>query len=460
MRNAKRVLTLIVICVIFLSLLIPFFFSKTLCLNLCWSYEGIIKRCKVINKKIFATKIKLANDSKSILLNLLELEKETGKVFLDEMIFTEEYGNEQDPNFSFKLFEHHFGNSDILINHNAIYASIEIGHDYDSKNFYKKFLWSVVDYDLKERQIKWRFNKEDSGTTPEASFGNLNFINDKGILFTALDETMTPPKRQLYLLDKINGNTIWQTEDPIGRIVGKPLVYQDKIYVTSQEIVEKLSFDQYKYASYMNCIDSRTGKPLWRVKIGDNQIAPRASPQVASGKVYVLTGHAADSAVLHCLSADNGKELWKRKIAGAERIFLYAEDRAIYATRGGYVEAYNMCNGRLKKRFIGLFSDKNQVHSTNNLIMVNCGSAIEVFDKRTARLLQIIGAPRKTIEYQLKFYKNQFYWHWLFRLRDVRVLLKKPNGILETSVGKNMLVADDMVYTYGDKGIFAYNIKQ
>jgi len=424
-------------------------------LLLKWKHEGVFANCKIINKELFATKIILIDGNKKIDMDLIKVNEKTGNILSEKMIFEENYETEKYIDFSSGFFKHRFRNSDILIDKNTIYATIEIGRDYDPKNFYKKFLWSVIACDLNDQQIKWRFNKEDSGTTPDVSYGNLKFVNSKKILFTALDDSMTPPKCQLYLLDEINGNIVWQAKESIGYILGKPAIYNN-IYVTSQEVTKKIA-GKYEYASYANSIDSNTGKSLWKVKISEDGIAQYASPQVASGRMYILTG-LADTATLHCLSADNGKILWKKKVPYAERIFLYPEDKTIYIAQTGII-AYDMYTGRLKKKYLGLYGEVYQIARIDNIIINNNGSgSLEVFDKRTGRLLQMIGVLKKDIEWQLKQYDNKGIRYKLL-FRKVRNLFNKPNGILETPVAKNILATNDMAYTYGDKGIFAYEIK-
>jgi outer membrane protein assembly factor BamB len=59
------------------------------------------------------------------------------------------------------------------------------------------------------------------------------------------------------------------------------------------------------------CLDAANGKTLWKTRCGDlfkesSDIGPRATPTIAAGNVYVLSGTGS----LQCLEAATGKPVW------------------------------------------------------------------------------------------------------------------------------------------------------
>lgn len=67
-----------------------------------------------------------------------------------------------------------------------------------------------------------------------------------------------------------------------------------------------------KDGEFAACLDAGSGKTLWKTRLGDHYTngeygdGPRATPNVDSGRVYVLGAKGA----LICLDASSGKQLW------------------------------------------------------------------------------------------------------------------------------------------------------
>lgn len=72
--------------------------------------------------------------------------------------------------------------------------------------------------------------------------------------------------------------------------------FGDKVYVGS---------DDY----HIYCLDSTTGKELWKSKFGNVVFS---GPAVANGKVYA----GCHDLYLHCLNADTGETIWQAQKLG------------------------------------------------------------------------------------------------------------------------------------------------
>lgn len=414
----------------------------------------LVKNVDLVNKKAEIGMYMIDTKANSIFLTSIKQENRNDEFIRypvkqkEEALLRDAINSTNFYSYANKLIYSYYRNSNI-----GLKNTLTLGNHYT----YTDHAHFLGIFDLKKNQKIWETELPEKNLYELWIFGENNSLLVAGNVYSH--------GRCLLKYVSESGKIIFKNQDTKESIKGSPVIYQNKIYLTSEELLNK-SYP-YKYVSYANCIDPETGKVLWNAKITDDRIAQYASPQVADNKIYVLTG-MAETTVLHCLSADDGKQLWERKTPYAERIFLYPKDRAIYVTQMSGTVAYDTSTGWPKKKYTGFFSQVLQVASVNGLIIHNNGYALEVFDKRTAKLLQIIGVSKKQIEWQLdKTYGMGYALKGdvigtisFFKLGQVRNLLKKPNGILETPVGKNMLVSDDMVYTYGDKGIFAYEIKK
>ncbi|MBY0528344.1 MAG: PQQ-like beta-propeller repeat protein [Gemmataceae bacterium] len=96
---------------------------------------------------------------------------------------------------------------------------------------------------------------------------------------------------------------VWQA--PIGEGYGGPVISRGKLFL----------FDRIQNQARLRCMESTTGKPLWQFEYPsqyeDNygyEGGPRCCPVVDNDRVYIFGAEG----MLHCVRAEDGKEVWKR----------------------------------------------------------------------------------------------------------------------------------------------------
>ena len=97
---------------------------------------------------------------------------------------------------------------------------------------------------------------------------------------------------------------------PLGESYSGPIVTEDRIFVT-----ETVGSSEAVYA-----LDRSTGKQIWKVDWSGSMTVPffasangswiRATPAYAEGQLFV----ASMEAVLVCLNAENGEEIWRKDV--------------------------------------------------------------------------------------------------------------------------------------------------
>lgn len=93
-------------------------------------------------------------------------------------------------------------------------------------------------------------------------------------------------------------------------------------------------------AETLICLDAANGQKIWSVSLFTG--VAQATPSVAGGKVYALLQHTRGPLAL-CVSAEDGKELWRRELPSSTGTFYYGlagsprvwEELVFFNTAGG-----------------------------------------------------------------------------------------------------------------------------
>lgn len=115
----------------------------------------------------------------------------------------------------------------------------------------------------------------------------------------------------LYCLNAENGKALWKF-DARHKDLGTPALAGGKIFFTSN--LREASIDgenvRIEDRALLYCLDARTGKELWRRRFPDRILAPLA---LSGGRIYLgrIDGR------FECLDAGDGKELWDYPTRGA-----------------------------------------------------------------------------------------------------------------------------------------------
>ena len=152
----------------------------------------------------------------------------------------------------------------------------------------------------------------------------------------------------LNCVNALNGNLKWNI-NTFGNYVGSsPVVYNDKIYVTSGY------YDGYEtICSYFLCLDTETGNVLWNHYI-ENGINAWSTPAIAYDRVFfTVSNEFIDTGWLYCLNTSTGNILWS-KFLSDKGVFYSSPviaDGKIYLNSLSYVDFHgdlyclNVING-------------------------------------------------------------------------------------------------------------------
>lgn len=154
---------------------------------------------------------------------------------------------------------------------------------------------------------------------------------------------------KIYAFSAENGKLIWKTPLEAEVIHSSPAFYQDRIYVGTEG--SQLTNEQ---PSSIYCLDSQTGKIVWRFLIdyekesGTNLV--HATPAIVEGKVYF----GSENGWFYAISAENGNLIWKKqlgkptdrkKMSGPSAPAAIKNDKVFVATWNNEFFALNAENG-------------------------------------------------------------------------------------------------------------------
>jgi outer membrane protein assembly factor BamB len=143
----------------------------------------------------------------------------------------------------------------------------------------------------------------------------------------------------IYCLDARTGVTLWNFVDL--SIYTNPVMADGAVYTGG-------SRDQAHEAL---CLDAKTGKPRWRVRV---PLPLTASPAESGGQVYFGLGRAGgsgrgSSGILLCLESETGRERWACQVSDAVVGQPATAEGAVWlATCNGYCCCVDRRDGRVR----------------------------------------------------------------------------------------------------------------
>lgn len=192
-------------------------------------------------------------------------------------------------------------------------------------------------------KLLWTYNMKSPLKTP---------CFDKGKLIVCLESG------RVECIDFASKNLLWTTT-LTGFIDSHPVVYKDRLYVDSADQPNILN----SQVCYFNCIDSRTGKIIWKFdKMGrifstpafdDNRMVVGTdkgflycfdtnntnsndnlvwsvklgfkvySPAIRNGKVYSITRDDDGSFLFTCMNLSDGQKIWQKRVSKSGEYYDY-----------------------------------------------------------------------------------------------------------------------------------------
>ena len=212
-------------------------------------------------------------------------------------------------------------------------------------------------------------------------------------------------------------------------------------------------FDRHGDRARLTCLDAKSGEVSWTFEyptayedlLGYNN-GPRCSPAIDDGRVYLFGAEG----MLHCLSAEDGKLLWKvdtsKKYAVVQNFFGVGSTPVVYGDLLLVMVGGSPANSQGAGRF-----DLDRVESN--------GTAIVAFDKRTGEEKYAVGdelASYSTLQpaeiagcpwcfafarggllgFDPRSGKIDFHYPWRARLRD------SVNAATPVVVGDEVLITE------------------
>ena len=265
-------------------------------------------------------------------------------------------------------------------------------------------------------------------------------VSHKGMVFvTCLD-------KHLYAVDEITGRMKWKLrlEKPA---LKSPVVWGNYVLVTASD--------------YIYCIDIYTGVIYWSRRAEDVSLQ-LSTPMIIDNIVYY-----ASRKVFYARYARNGREIWKNekvKIYGGssiywnQRIYFLSKD---YSRGLSQLFCLSATNGKLIWRQ-NMPSDPNIFTPVvyNKKVFVGSGSKLYAFDAKTGEPIWIKQCKKERIASSTVFANNRFY----LSLDDGKIYMLDPkNGNMIDSFrnfnekGTKFIIVGETVFIPNRKGtLYSY----
>lgn len=140
----------------------------------------------------------------------------------------------------------------------------------------------------------------------------------------------------LCCLDPKTGTRIWSFSPygPVGEtIYSSPVIQQEQLFIGDR-------------GGFLNCLDARTGRVIWRHLTNDSDENVNSTPIVVKGRVCVATN--ARTALGYSM---DGKLQWKADLDGPSTGGLF-EYRGMVGVAADSLYLLNPASGRVRKRFL------------------------------------------------------------------------------------------------------------
>jgi len=174
---------------------------------------------------------------------------------------------------------------------------------------------SVVSCNIASGNPKWFI---------EGGFKRISLTNSQIIAVSGMD-TITS-------LDKESGKTNWQVKFE-NRVIGSPLCYDDKIFVTSNSLLDN--------KTEIQCLD-QDGKNIWTYKIDSLAIAPVSANEVS---IYL----ALNNGNVNCIDKATGILNWKQDLKAPIHVpVVLTYGLAFIGTNDSKIIALDNKNGEYK----------------------------------------------------------------------------------------------------------------
>ena len=186
-----------------------------------------------------------------------------------------------------------------------------------------------------EDHFFYSLNLEDGSLVYKQEIGSVegSFTISENRIFVGTEQG------ELYCLNLQDGATIWKT--PLGADSNStPAVANGLVYTAAED-------------GYVSCYKQSTGEPVWKFKAGDGKkhlIDDKlkddggfwASPIVFNGRVYI----GSEDGYLYCLTADEGKLVWRYKARGAIwGTSPIVDGRVVFGDKAGWMHILNAEDG-------------------------------------------------------------------------------------------------------------------
>jgi outer membrane protein assembly factor BamB len=203
------------------------------------------------------------------------------------------------------------------------YYILSLGNDpcafYDDKIYIQdNYICHCINANTGE--LIWEFSKGDHGyvrPAPVAANGKVYFAHSRG--------SIPELNASIYCLNADSGEEIWQSQDLGWFMLSSPALYNNKIYIGSQD-------------SYCYCFDASTGNLIWNFETDGSVFS---TPAVFDDKIYF----GSYDGKLYCLNAQTGDLIWffsSSKITCSPGI---AYGMVYYGTDTGKFYCLNASNG-------------------------------------------------------------------------------------------------------------------
>jgi outer membrane protein assembly factor BamB len=207
---------------------------------------------------------------------------------------------------------------------------------------------SIYGLDATDLSERWRYETGSAVVSSPTVAGGVVYVgNNRG---------------EVYALDRDDGTLNWKTTLD-STILSDPIVSGTKLYVVSDGGIlfalgtggglerwrYEITGDTGTVGSLVTAMGvyvanerlhslSKTGSSTWSFELNG---AATSQPTAWNGRIYVGT----DRGTVHAVDAATGNQTWSKDVGNGQRTTVYAENRLLFVTNGGFTQVRDTLSG-------------------------------------------------------------------------------------------------------------------